>query len=85
MAATVKDIEPVSKQVDNQPAPMTNQNHEILSFQDAEMRQDYGRYKQPDLNVPLAEQLEIASLGTSGYKTGESEFDEDYYLDYQEY
>ena len=43
------------------------------------------RYKKADPNVPLADQLEIASLGTSGYKSGESEFDEDYYQDFQEY
>ena len=32
IAATVKDIEPVFKQIESQPAQATNQNHEILSF-----------------------------------------------------
>ena len=32
IAATVKDIEPVFKQIESQPAQATNQNHDILSF-----------------------------------------------------
>lgn len=55
------------------------------SHEETTLAPEFGRYKKIDPNVPLAEQLEIESLGTSGYKSGESEFDEDYYQDYQEY
>lgn len=61
-------------------------NREPLEFSfDPRDRPDFGMYPPIDYTQPLADQLEVSSAGTSGHKTGESEFDEEYYDEYQEW
>ena len=46
------------------------------------VREDANKYKAIDPNRTLADQLEIDSIGSSGYKSGESEFDQEFYEDF---
>lgn len=54
----------------------------ILGQTELVERPDLDMYPPLDPNIPICDQLEITSQGTSGYKEGESFFDEDYYEEF---
>ena len=58
---------------------------QILEIRDLSSRPDFELYPPIEAHMPICDQLDLESQGTSGYKEGESFFDEEYYEEFQQW